>query len=128
MNALPRRQALRQIAGWMMIVGAGVPCIRQLHAEETAERVIEIEARRFQYTPSQIVARRGETVTLAVRAIDFTHGFSLPELGTRIDLIPGRVVKLRLQLTRAGRFTYLCDNFCGDGHEGMNGTLIVEES
>ena len=26
---------------------------------------------------------------------------------------------------KAGTFIFLCDVFCGDGHEGMNGTLVV---
>jgi cytochrome c oxidase subunit 2 len=32
-----------------------------------------------------------------------------------------------LQLTpdKSGTFTFLCDVFCGTGHEEMSGTLIV---
>jgi heme/copper-type cytochrome/quinol oxidase subunit 2 len=26
---------------------------------------------------------------------------------------------------KAGTFTFLCDVFCGDGHEGMSGRLVV---
>jgi cytochrome c oxidase subunit 2 len=90
------------------------------------ERVIRIEARRFAYTPSVIALRRGEAVLLEVTAIDFPHGFSVPDLKLRADLTPGRPVRLRLRPERAGRFTFLCDNFCGAGHEEMNGTLVVQ--
>jgi cytochrome c oxidase subunit 2 len=27
---------------------------------------------------------------------------------------------------KAGSFTFFCDIFCGDGHEDMEGTLVVE--
>ena len=90
-------------------------------------RVIAIEAKRFRFTPDKIVVQRGEVVTLALRALDFAHGFSLPDFGVRIDLVPGKVVKLRLQAKQAGQFDFLCDNFCGDFHEEMSGTLIVQE-
>jgi cytochrome c oxidase subunit 2 len=89
------------------------------------ERVIKIEARRFAYTPSTITVKRGEAVVLEVTALDFPHGFSVPELKIRADLVPGRPVRVPLRPDRAGRFTFLCNNFCGGGHEEMNGTLVV---
>lgn len=70
--------------------------------------------------------KRGELVTLAFRSVDFVHGFHLADLGVRADLMPGQVTKVRLQPMRNGKFTFNCDNFCGAGHEDMNGTLIVE--
>ncbi len=57
---------------------------------------------------------------------DFVHGFSIPDLGVRIDAAPGRSTELRLELHRAGSFTFLCDNFCGDGHDRMTGLLLVQ--
>jgi cytochrome c oxidase subunit 2 len=65
-------------------------------------------------------------VTLALKAIDFTHGFFIPDLNVRTDLIPGRAVTLKLKLDRPGRYAFLCDNFCGDGHEQMSGLLVVQ--
>ena len=34
---------------------------------------------------------------------------------------------LRFTADKAGRFDFLCDVFCGDGHEDMSGTLIVDD-
>ncbi len=56
------------------------------------------------------------------------HGFAVPELGARVDLVPGRTVTLGLTPPRAGRFTMLCDNFCGEGHDRMSGWLVVHEA
>ena len=33
----------------------------------------------------------------------------------------------RMRPDRAGRFVFLCDNFCGEGHDRMTGFLVVEE-
>jgi cytochrome c oxidase subunit II len=35
------------------------------------------------------------------------------------------VATVRLTLDKAGSFVFLCDVFCGSGHEDMSGTLVV---
>jgi cytochrome c oxidase subunit 2 len=81
--------------------------------------------RRFFYSPNRIALKAREPVVLAFTAIDFVHGFNVPELHLRADLIPGRVVYVPLRFDKAGEYDFLCDNFCGDGHEGMNGKFVV---
>jgi cytochrome c oxidase subunit 2 len=99
----------------------------QAKAETKAEaRVIKIEARKFIYTPNEITIKQGEQIILELTALDFVHGFSLPDFNMRTDIMPGKVTTLALTPTEVGRFTFLCDNFCGDGHETMNGSIIVE--
>jgi cytochrome c oxidase subunit 2 len=88
-------------------------------------REIAIQAQRFRYAPDEIPCRSGETLVLAVTAIDFAHGFDIPELGIRADLVPGLVVRIALPPLSAGSIEFLCDNFCGEGHEQMHGRLIV---
>lgn len=127
MRACTRRQALWRIvsvAGVGVFGGAVASTVR---AQKSEGRVIEVTARRFNFTPNQIRVKRGEVVTLALQTQDFPHGFNMPDFDQRVDLIPGKVVKVRLEPSRAGRFSFLCDNFCGDGHEQMGGVLIVED-
>jgi cytochrome c oxidase subunit 2 len=33
--------------------------------------------------------------------------------------------KIRFVPDKSGKFTFLCDVFCGEGHEEMSGTLTV---
>ena len=54
-------------------------------------------------------------------------GFSVPDFGVRADIIPGKVGRLRLTPDKTGTFVFLCDIFCGSGHETMSGTLTVIE-
>jgi cytochrome c oxidase subunit 2 len=88
-------------------------------------REIAIEARRFFYAPNRIAVKLGEQVIVAITAIDFVHGFNVPDLHVRADLIPGRIVRVKLRFDQPGTVDFLCDNFCGDGHEGMSGKFIV---
>lgn len=85
-------------------------------------------ASKFRFSETEIRAHAGETIALVLTSVDFMHGFALPELNARIDVPPGQTVELALHLVRAGRFTYLCDNFCGDGHDRMTGVLVVADA
>jgi len=91
------------------------------------ERVIKIVAQRFMYTPNEITLKKGEPVTLEFRSLDFIHGFKVPDLGIRADLPPARNTLVHLTPKKTGRFPFLCDNFCGSGHEDMSGVIIVTE-
>ena len=77
--------------------------------------------------PAEILVRKNEAVTLQLIAVDFPHGFGLPDFGLRVDLVPGKVVELAVTPDKAGRFHMLCDNFCGEGHDKMSGWLVVSE-
>lgn len=94
-------------------------------ARAQAPREIEITAQRFRFTPSTIPLKAGEPVVLLIRSLDFAHGFFVPDLHLRTDLMPGRVVRLALTPPAPGPLAFLCDNFCGDGHEGMDGLFDV---
>ena len=89
------------------------------------ERVIKIVAQRFQYSPNEIVLKKGLPVVLELTALDFVHGFKIPDLNIRADLPPGKVTQVRITPQKEGVYDFLCDNFCGGSHEEMNGRIIV---
>jgi cytochrome c oxidase subunit 2 len=88
-------------------------------------RVIKVVAKKFVFVPSEIRLKKGETVTLQLTAPEVPMGFSLPDFSLRADIIPGQPTTLQLTPDKAGSFIFLCDVFCGSGHEDMNGTLVV---
>ena len=96
-------------------------------ATQPKERVIKIVSRRFTFTPSNVVIRKGEAVRLEITTEDVLMGFNAPDFQTRADIPPGQVAVVHLKPDKAGTFTYLCDIFCGSGHENMNGTITVTE-
>jgi cytochrome c oxidase subunit 2 len=89
------------------------------------ERVIRIEAKRFDYTPGELTLKKGEPVVLEFSSRDVLMGFNLPDFNVRADIVPGKTARVPLTPDKAGTFTFLCDVFCGEGHETMNGTLVV---
>lgn len=90
-------------------------------------RVIKVVAKKFNYTPNRIELKTGEAVVLELTALDFVHGLNIPGMNVRLDLPPGQVTRVPLHPGVAGSYAFLCDNFCGSGHEEMSGTIIVRD-
>jgi cytochrome c oxidase subunit 2 len=111
-----------------MAVGAAACAAMALVARAATQRRIEILARKFEFVPAEIPVRAGEAITLVVTAADFVHGFTMPDFGVRRDLVPGKAVEMTITPRTAGRFHYLCDNFCGEGHDRMSGILVVAQA
>ena len=114
----PQRRIIL-VAG-LLSLGLGAAAIAQ-----SQPRVIKVSARRFVFTPARIEVRKGEAVVFELTTEDVFMGFNLPDFNVRADIVPGKTVRVPLTPDKAGTFTFLCDVFCGEGHETMNGTLVV---
>ncbi|MGO4327450.1 cupredoxin domain-containing protein [Cupriavidus sp. 2TAF22] len=117
-EGLSRRRALC----CLLVLAGSAPLLRSTAA---APRVIKVHARKFIFTPDRIALRAGEPVVFELTAQDVVMGFSVPDLGVRADLPPGKVVRVSATPAKAGTFGFLCDIFCGSGHETMNGVIEV---
>jgi cytochrome c oxidase subunit 2 len=109
---------------WLALAAAGVAALSRLDAQ-AAPRVIKVHARRFVFTPDHITLAPHESVVFEVTSQDTTMGFSIPQFGVRADVPPGTVVRVAATAGDAGNVPFLCDIFCGSGHESMNGVIIV---
>jgi cytochrome c oxidase subunit 2 len=69
--------------------------------------------------------RIGLPVVLELSSLDVVMGFNAPDFGVRADVLPGKTSLVRFAPDRSGRFAFLCDIFCGTGHEEMAGTIVV---
>src|SRR4051812_35323512 len=112
------RRALVSAAAAALILGTGTLARSQ-------PRVIKVKVRRFAFTPNHIELRKAEPVTIELTTEDIVMGMSIPDFKVRADIVPGQTSRLDFTPDRAGTFAFLCDIFCGDGHEGMSGTLVV---
>lgn len=116
-----RRRLLIAAAAGLLAAGGGAVAL----AAGRKEKVIKITARRFTYLPNQVTLKKGEPVVLEFTSADVVMGFNAPDFNVRADVVPGQTARVRLVPDKVGTFTYLCDIFCGDGHEQMNGTIRV---
>jgi cytochrome c oxidase subunit 2 len=119
----------RQLFG-SVLTGFGILQLASASSAKTVpakEKVIKIQAKKFVYTPNRIMLKKGEAVVLEFTALDFMHGFKVPDWNIRADLMPGQVTRVPVKPDSVGEIDFLCDNFCGTGHEEMSGKFIVTE-
>ena len=90
-----------------------------------AERVVAITSQRFDYSPTRIVLKKGEPVVLELTSRDVLMGLNLPAFHVRADMLPGTITRIRFVPNQVGIFEFVCDVFCGSGHELMAGTIEV---
>jgi cytochrome c oxidase subunit II len=105
---------------------AGVAGTALTGAAETPQ-IIKVSVKKFEYSVKEITVRKGTPVVIELTSEDRRHGFSLPAFALRGDANPGEVTRIAFTPDKTGSFEYLCDIFCGDGHEDVTGTLIVTE-
>jgi len=91
------------------------------------EKIFSLTARQWEFLPSSITVKKGETIKLSIKSIDVTHGFSLSEFGVNATLKPGESTIVEFVADKVGTFSFFCSVFCGSGHGNMKGTLTVEE-
>ena len=113
-----RRWCARAVLASALLVGGP--------SRADAPRVIEISAKRFEFSPREVRLHKGETVTLRVTSSDVTHGLYQKPLGIDLTLKPGKTEEVTVTPQEAGRFLAICDHFCGVGHGGMHLEFIVE--
>jgi cytochrome c oxidase subunit 2 len=75
--------------------------------------------------PNELRLPVGRTVEIAVTGDDVIHSFWAPALGGKMDMIPGRVNRLRLTPTEPGAYRGACAEFCGEAHAQMNFAVVV---
>ncbi len=77
--------------------------------------------------PSSIGTLRvpvGRPVRLLLTSRDVIHGFFVPELRVKQDVVPGRYTQMWFTLRQPGRWRILCTVYCGLLHSQMWGELV----
>lgn len=70
-------------------------------------------------TANEIHIPVGRTVELRVTSQDVIHAFWAPKLHGKVDLIPGRINRIRLHAEEAGFYRGECAEYCGVQHAHM---------
>lgn len=110
-------------AALLIVAGSGVASFAWANA--SSEKVIKVVSKRFVFQPAEIILKKGVPVDIEITTEDVVMGFSVPDLQQRADILPKQVAHVHLKPEKVGSYPFLCDIFCGSGHENMNGTIKV---
>lgn len=114
-------------------------------AQDQNPRVIEMTAKKYEFSPSVLHVKAGTKIVLKITATDRSHGFGIPTVpdGSPKDAAAGLVltqsaqnncyrlekgqqVSVEIEAKTAGTYTFKCCVHCGLGHGKMKGELIVD--
>ena len=96
------------------------------HAQEQPRR-IEVVAKRFDFTPSEITLKKGEPVILVLTSKDVQHGLKLDAFNQVVIAKKGQSSQVQFTPSEAGTFVAQCASFCGAGHGSVKLTVHVTE-
>lgn len=88
---------------------------------------IHVTASKYKFDPAEIQVKKGEKVKLIFTTTDSVHGIKLDEFHINQRIEKGTPATVEFTPDKAGTFTFKCSVFCGIGHGGMKGKLIVTE-
>ena len=80
----------------------------------------------FFWLPAEVRVPAGRPVTFRLTSIDVTHGFAIARTNVNTMVMPGYVSQLTYTFAAPGEYLMLCHEYCGTGHHGMGGKVIVE--
>ena len=112
-------------------------------AQDQKVQVIELVARKYEYSPSPVHTQAGTKVQLKITAEDHDHGFKIATVpdGSEANNKPGLVftspqdcVQLKKGETTIiefvaqtrGTYPFRCCHTCGLGHRGMKSQIVVD--
>jgi len=120
-----KRTSVVRLIAVAVLVGAAAWTVNGASRQD-APREIDVVARRFAFEPARIEVAVGERVRLRVVSADGVHGFEIKKFKVKKEIPRGTTpVIIEFTASEAGEFPILCSEYCGDGHEDMQGQLVV---
>ena len=106
-------------------------------------QVIELTAKKYEYSPAPVHVKAGTKVQLKITATDHDHGFKIgttpdgAEGNSRPGLVfsspqdcwllkKGETTAIEFLAQTPGTYSFKCCHSCGLGHRGMKSQIIVD--
>ncbi len=119
------RKSLPAIAACAAVVLAGGAMVPSHQANAAGPQIVEIKAKKFDFSPAEIVLKKSEPVILRLTSEDRIHGFLIKPLNVDADIAPGHPTDISLVPNTAGEYVVICDHYCGIGHGNMKMKVTV---
>ena len=143
MKKIANRFSLFIVSATLLALAVFLSLPESIHAIGQDLQVVEMTARKYEYSASPVFVKVGTKVQLKITAIDHDHGFkigSVPDGASTADktglvftadkecwqLKKGETTLIEFLPQTPGTYTFKCCHTCGLGHKGMKGQIIVE--
>ena len=143
MKKIAKRFPLSILTVSLLIVAMLLSLSMSLRAQNQNAQVIEITAKKYEYSISQIHVKAGTKVQLKITATDHDHGFKIATVPDGAQptgaagliftsaqdcwqLKKGETTTIDFLAQTPGTYTFRCCHTCGLGHKGMKGQIVVD--
>jgi cytochrome c oxidase subunit II len=125
----------------LLFAVGGLALTTRTSAAQEAQ-VIEVTAKKYEFSPSPIHVKQGAKVQLKITATDHVHGFDLNQTPEGAEhgkeglifsssdecyrIESGHTVTVEFAAQTAGTYDFKCCTRCGLHHGSMKGQLIVD--
>jgi cytochrome c oxidase subunit II len=97
----------------------------------SAPQTVNVDARQFAFILDKSTVRAGERVKFHLRSADVNHGFAVfnskNEFLFQSQVMPGKTQDYVYTFKKPGRYHVVCFEYCGIGHDSMNGDFTVSK-
>jgi len=143
MKKIAKCSLLFVVSATLLALGTFLSLPESIRATSQDVKVVEITAKKYEYSTSPVHVKAGTKVQLKITAIDHDHGFkigSVPDGASSNDkaglvfaseqecwqLKKGETTLIEFLPQTPGTYTFKCCHTCGLGHKGMKGQIVVE--
>jgi len=143
MKKIAKRYPLSIVSAALLALGIFLSHPGPIQATSQDVQVIEITAKKYEYSASPVHVKVGTKVQLKITAIDHDHGFKIsnvPDGASSSDksglaftseqecwqLKKGETTMIEFVAQTPGTYSFKCCHTCGLGHKGMKGQIVVE--
>ena len=144
MKKLMSRTLLPALPAMVLLSVIFFPHAMPVLAQNGSTQVIEVTAKKYEYSPAPIPVKSGAKIQLKITATDHDHGFSILTIpdGTGSNgsvglvftspqecwqLKKGETTTIEFLAQTPGTYPFKCCHTCGLGHRGMKGQLVVDQ-
>lgn len=120
---------LKPVALASALAFMSLPALAQDSASSSAApvRTIQIQAKKFEFEPSEITLKKDQPVKLELSSDDVEHSLVVPGLGIKGIMKKGETTDVMITPKETGDFKGKCGKFCGLGHGKMHFVVHVVE-
>jgi cytochrome c oxidase subunit II len=143
MKAIAIRALVPTLSAFSVALAFCLPQPSSVGAQNQDAQVIELVAKKYEYSPSPVHVKTGTRVRLKITAVDHDHGFKIAvdpdgaKPSGKAGLVfassqdcwqlkKGETTTIEFLAEVSGTYTFKCCHTCGLGHRGMRGQIVAD--
>jgi cytochrome c oxidase subunit II len=122
--AVKKLMVVSLLAPLMMMAALSIHAQGTPPAVETKE--VKITAKKYEFSPNTVEVNAGTRIIFKITAMDREHGFEIATVkDSCVKIKKGETATVEYMAEKAGTVEFKCCVYCGMGHHGMKGKIVI---